>query len=146
MQSLWKDVTFGLRMLAKSPGFTAIAVITLALGIGANTAIFSLMNQVLLQRLPIKNPDELVLLRAPGPATGHISSDGDSAESFSYPMYKGLRDSNSVFTGILARYGFSASVSSNGQTDRASGEVVSGNYFEVLGVRAAFPEPNPTSS
>ena len=138
MQNLWKDIRFGLRMLAKSPGFTAIAVITLALGIGANTAIFSLMNQVLLRELPIQNPQELVILRAPGPVTGHVSSDGDSTESFSYPMYKGLRDRNSVFSGILARYGFSASVASHGQTDRASGEVVSGNYFDVLGVRPAI--------
>jgi predicted permease len=107
------------------------------LGIGANTAIFSLMNQVLLQRLPVKNPDELVILRAPGPVTGHVSSDGDDTESFSYPMYKGLRDNNSVFSGVLARYRFSASVASRGQTDRASGELVSGNYFEVLGVRPA---------
>src|SRR5271155_2804585 len=137
MQNLWKDIQFGLRMLAKSPGFTAIAIITLALGIGANTAIFSLMNQIMLQRLPVKSPDELVVLRAPGLATGHISSDGDKAESFSYPMYKGLRDNNAVFSGILARYGFSASVASRGQTDRASGELVSGNYFEVLGVQPA---------
>jgi predicted permease len=138
MQNLWKDITFGMRMLAKSPGFTAIAVITLALGIGANTAIFSLMDQILLQRLPVKNPNELVILRAPGPVTGHVSSDGDNAESFSYPMYKGLRDNNSVFSGILARYNFSASVASRGQTDRASGELVSGNYFEVLGVQPAI--------
>jgi putative ABC transport system permease protein len=137
MQNLWKDITFGLRMLGKSPGFTAIAVITLALGIGANTAIFSLMNQILLRQLPVKNPDELVILRSPGPMTGHISSDGDDAESFSYLMYKGLRDNNSVFSGILARYSFSASVASRGQTDRASGELVSGNYFEVLGVHPA---------
>jgi predicted permease len=137
MQSLWKDLRFGLRMLAKSPGFTAIAVTTLALGIGANTAIFSLMNQVLLRRLPVKNPDELVILQAPGPVTGHVSSDGDGTESFSYPMYKGLRDNNSVFSGVLARYNFSASVASHGQTDRASGELVSGNYFEVLGVEPA---------
>ncbi len=138
MHNLWKDITFGLRMLAKSPGFTAIAVITLALGVGANTAIFSLMNQVLLRQLPIKNPDALEIVRAPGPMTGHVSTDGDSSESFSYPMYKGLRDTNSVFSGILARYGFSASVASRGQTDRAVGEVVSGNYFEVLGVQPAI--------
>ncbi len=138
MQNLWKDITFGLRMLAKSPGFTAIAVITLALGIGANTAIFSLMNQILLRQLPVKNPNELVILRAPGPETGHVSTDGDATESFSYPMYKGLRDTNSVFSGMLARYGFSASVASRGQTDRASGEVVTGNYFDVLGVQPAI--------
>jgi predicted permease len=138
MQSFWKDITFGLRMLAKSPGFTAIAVITLALGIGGNTAIFSLMNQVLLRELPIKNPDQLEILRAPGPKSGHISTDGDSTESFSYPMYKGLRDTNAVFSGILARYGFAASVASRGQTDRATGEVVTGNYFEVLGVQPAI--------
>ena len=125
-------------MLAKSPGFTAIAVITLALGIGANTAIFSLMNQVLLRELPIKSPDQLEILRAPGPKSGHISTDGDSTESFSYPMYKGLRDTNAVFSGILARYGFAASVASRGQTDRATGEVVTGNYFEVLGVQPAI--------
>lgn len=138
MQNLWTDIRFGLRMLVKSPSFTAIAVLTLALGIGANTAIFSLMNQVLLRDLPIQNPNELEILRAPGPVTGHVSTDGDETESFSYPMYKGLRDTNSVFSGILARYGFSASVSNHGQTDRAVGEVVSGNYFDVLGVRPAI--------
>ena len=137
MHSFWQDIRFGLRMLAKNPAFTAIAVITLALGIGANTAIFSLMDQILLQRLPVKNPDELVILRAPGPVTGRVSSDGDSAESFSYRMYKGLRDTNQVFSGILARNTFSASVASHGQTDRASGELVSGNYFDVLGVQPA---------
>lgn len=138
MRDLWKDIRFGFRMLAKSPAFTAIAVVTLALGIGANTAIFSLMDQILLQRLPVKNPNELVILRAPGPQTGHVSSDGDSAESFSYPMYKGLRDTNSVFSGILGRFGFAASVAAHGQTDRASGELVTGNYFQALGVEPAI--------
>ncbi len=85
----------------------------------------------------MKNPDELVILRAPGPVTGRVSSDGDSTESFSYPMYKGLRDTNRVFSGILARFTFSASVASHGQTDRATGELVSGNYFDVLGVQPA---------
>jgi putative ABC transport system permease protein len=121
MQNLWQDIRFGLRMLAKSPGFTAIAVITLALGIGANTAIFSLMNQILLRRLPVKNPDELVILRAPGPVTGRVSSDGDSTESFSYPMYKGLRDTNKVFSGILARSTFAASVASRRAGSAAGG-------------------------
>ena len=138
MHALWQDVRYGLRMLAKNPGFTAIAVLTLALGIGANTAIFSLLNQILLRQLPVKNPGELVLLRSPGPRTGHVWSDGDDSESFSYPIYKGLRDNNSVFSGVLGRFAFSASIASHGHTERGSGELVSGNYFEVLGVRPAL--------
>ncbi len=138
MHALWQDVRYGLRMLAKHPGFTAIAVLTLALGIGANTAIFSLLNQILLRQLPVKDPKELVLLRAPGVRTGHIWSDGDDSESFSYPLYKGLRDNNPVFAGIFGRYAFSASIASRGKTERGSGELVTGNYFEVLGVRPAL--------
>lgn len=138
MRAIWQDIRFGGRMLAKHPGFTLIAVLTLALGIGANTAIFSLVSQILLRQLPVKNPGELLILRAPGPQTGHVWSDGDEAQSFSYPMYKGLRDANTVFTGMLARFAFPASVAKGGQTERASGELVSGNYFEVLGVEPAL--------
>src|SRR5882672_2928259 len=138
MHALWKDVRYGLRMLAKHPGFTAIAVLTLALGIGANIAIFSLLNQILLRQLPVEDPKELVLLRAPGVRTGHIWSDGDDSESFSYPLYKGLRDNNPVFAGIFGRYAFSASIASHGKTERGSGELVTGNYFEVLGVHPAL--------
>src|SRR6267143_1129181 len=138
MQALWQDTRYGLRMLAKNPGFTAIAVLTLALGIGANTAIFSLLNQILLRQLPVKDPGELVLLRAPGLKTGHIWSDGDDSESFSYPIYKGLRDNNRVFSGVFGRFEFSASIASHGKTERGSGELVTGNYFGVLGVRPAL--------
>jgi putative ABC transport system permease protein len=138
MQALWQDVRYGLRMLAKNPGFTAIAVLTLGLGIGANTAIFSLMNQVLLRRLPVQNPGELVILHDPGPLTGRLSSDGDNTESFSYPMYKGLRDAGASVCGMLARSSFPASIASRGQTERGNGELVSGNYFEVLGVSPAI--------
>jgi putative ABC transport system permease protein len=137
MNSLWQDIRYGLRMLAKNPGFTAIAVITLALGIGANTAIFSLMNQVLLRRLPVRDPGELVVLHNPGPLTGRLSSDGDNTESFSYPMYKGLREGSAAVCNMLARSSFPASIASQGQTERGSGEFVSGNYFEVLGVSPA---------
>src|SRR5215475_12502108 len=119
-------------MLAKNPGFSAIAVLTLALGIGANTAIFSLVHQILLQQLPVQNPDELVVLRSPGPTTGWVSDDGDYSESFGYVTYKRLRETNDVFSGMLARYTFSASISNHGQTARGDGELVSGNYFEVL--------------
>jgi len=135
MFNLWQDVRFGVRMLGKNPGFTAIAVLTLALGIGANTAIFSLLNQVMLRHLPVKNPGELVVLRVPGDREGHIWSDGDDAQSLSYPQFKGLRDNNSVFAGMLARFTFSASIASHGQTERGDGEMVSGDYFETLGVQ-----------
>jgi putative ABC transport system permease protein len=138
MQTLLQDVRYGLRMLAKNPGFTLIAVLTLALGIGANTAIFSLLNQVLLRRLPVRNPEELVVLKSPGPKHGHVWSDGDDSEIFSYPLYKGLAKNTTVFNGVLARFEFSASIASHGQTDRGSGELVTGNYFEVLDVRPAL--------
>src|SRR5438045_7763590 len=138
MPELYQDVRYGLRMLAKNPGFTAIAILAVALGIGANTAIVSLLNQVLLRRLPVENPQELVVLKSPGPKHGHVWSDGDDSEIFSYPLYKGLAKNTTVFDGVLARYEFSASIASHGQTDRGSGELVTGNYFEVLGVRPAL--------
>jgi putative ABC transport system permease protein len=139
MQSLLQDLRYGARMLLKNPGFTVIAVLTLALGIGANTAIFSLTDQILLRRLPVERPEELVVLRSPGPKGGHVWSDGDDAASFSYPMYKDLRDRGAnVFSGLLARFAIPLSVAGAGQTERADGELVSGNYFEILGVRPAL--------
>lgn len=137
MRTFWQDIRYGLRVLGKNPGFTIIAVLTLALGIGANTAIYSLLRQVLLRKLPVRNPQELVILKSPGPKTGHIWSDGDDSEIFSYPLYKGLAKNTSVFSGVIGRYQFPASFADHGQTDRASGELVSGNYFETLGVRPA---------
>jgi predicted permease len=135
LETLWQDLRYGTRLLRKSVLFTLVAVITLALGIGANTAIFSLTYQVLLQRLPVPHPEELVVLRSPGPKEGGTSSDGDGASSFSYPMYKALRESSDkVFSGLLARFAISLSVSGLGTTERASGELVTGNYFDVLGV------------
>jgi predicted permease len=138
LRVLWQDVRYGLRVLAKSPGFTAIAILTLALGIGANTAIFSLLNQILLRKLPVRNPEQLVLLKSPGPKRGHVWSDGDDSEIFSYRLYQGLAKNTSVFDGVIARYQFPASFSDHGQTDRASGELVTGNYFEILGVHPAL--------
>jgi putative ABC transport system permease protein len=138
MYTFWQDIRFGLRVLRKNLGFTIIAVITLALGIGANTAIFSVMNQILLRRLPVRNPGELVVLHAPGPATGRIASDGDPTESFSYPMYKGLRDGAANVIGLIARSSSDASLASQGQTERGRLELVTGNYFNVLGVAPAI--------
>ncbi|MBV9887695.1 MAG: ABC transporter permease [Acidobacteria bacterium] len=138
MYTLWQDIRFGLRVLRKNLGFTIIAVVTLALGIGANTAIFSLMDQVLLRRLPVRNPSELVVVHNPGPKTGRVSSDGDDSESFSYPMYKGLRDGAANVIGLLARSSSDASLASQGQTERGRLELVTGNYFDVLGVTPAI--------
>jgi predicted permease len=138
MGALLQDARYAFRMLAKSPGFTLVAILTLALGIGANAAIFSVTDQVLLRLLPVQKPEELVVLRSPGPNQGRTWSDGDSATSFSYPMYKDLRDHNPVFSGLMARFAVQASVSGRGQTELANGELVTGNYFEVLGVRPAL--------
>src|SRR5262245_36309870 len=140
MQTIWQDLRYGARMLLKNPGFTVVAVLTLALGIGANTAIFSLTDQILLRRLPVERPEELVILRSPGPKNGRVWSDSDDgAASFSYPMYKDLRDRGAnVFSGLLARFAIPLSVAGIGQTERADGELASGNYFEVLGVRPAL--------
>jgi predicted permease len=138
MQILLQDLRYGARMLLKNPGFTLIAVLTLALGIGANTAIFSLTDQILFRLLPVERPAELVVLRSPGPKGGRVWSDGDDTASFSYPMYKALRDRSDGFSGLLARFAIPLSVAGAGRTERADGELVSGNYFEVLGVRPAL--------
>ena len=138
IETLWQDIKFGARTLIKNPMFTAVALATLALGIGANTTIFSLTDQVLLRNLPVDHPEELVILRSPGDKSGRTSSDGDGAASFSYPMYKDLRDRSDVLAGVLARYSVSLSVAGQGQTERVSGELVSGNYFQLLGVAPAY--------
>ena len=143
MNTIWQEIRYGLRTLRNSPGFTAIAVFTLALGIGANVGIFSVMQQVLLQRLPVAHPEQLALVYSPGPKSGHVSSDEvDGSESFSYPMYKDLRDQLTtpagVLSGLIAKADFPVSLTSRGQTERAHSELVSGNYFEVLGVQPAL--------
>lgn len=139
METLWQDIRYGFRMLLKDAGFTLVAVLTLGLGIGANSGIFSVMSQVLLERLPVPRPSELVLLYAPGPRRGHVSSDeGDGSESFSYPMYRDLRDRMDVFAGLAAKADFPVSVTYQGNTERAASDIVSGNYFETLGVRSAL--------
>ena len=130
INEITNDIRYALRMLNKNPAFAGVVVLTLALGIGANAAIFSLLDKVLLQSLPVTNPDQLAVLSAYDPKDG---PDRDSA--FSYAMYKDLRDRNSVFTGVIARGGTQMNVSYGDQTERVRGELVSGNFFEVLGVR-----------
>lgn len=126
-EQTWQDVRFGLRMLRKSPGFTATAILTLALGIGANTAIFSMMDTVILQSLPVRNPGELVTIASVTPKTGQ-------RDSFSYPMYQNIRDKNDAFDGVFAVGGAQMNVSYAGESEHVRGRLVSGNYFDVLGV------------
>jgi predicted permease len=133
MDALWDDLKRSLRTLARNPGFTVVVVATLGLGIGANTAIFSLLDQVLLRSLPVEKPEELVLLDGPGVNMGARFGE----QMFSYPMYRDFRDENQVFSGVIARYGIPLSLVHEGQSERAAGELVSGNFFEVLGVKAA---------
>jgi predicted permease len=133
MHALWRDLRHAVRGLSKAPGFLVVVVLTLGLGIGANTAIFSLMDQVLLRPLPVDDPGSLVLLDGPGAFQGRTMN----AMTFSYPMYTDFRDRNEVFSGVLARFPLSMTVVWRGASERANGELVSGNFFDVLGVRAA---------
>jgi len=137
MNGLFQDLRFAFRQLRKSPGFAAVAIITLALGIGANTAIFSLLDQALLRSLPVKDADRLVLLKYDGSNSGHLDSRTDGKFYFSYPMYRDLRDRNSVFSGLIATDWAEVGVQWHNQPDLVPAELVSGNYFDVLGVQPA---------
>ncbi len=134
MTNLTQDIRFALRTFRKSPVFVLVAVLSLALGIGANTAIFTLVDQVLLRLLPVKDPEQLVLLRARG---NHYGSN-NGRYKLSYPMYEDFRDHNEVFSGMFCRWDTAFSVSSEGKTERVYGEAVSGTFFPVLGVGAAL--------
>jgi predicted permease len=134
----FEDLRYALRGLRKSPMFTVVALLSLGLGIGANTAIFSLMDQALLRSLPVKHPEQLVLFSANGPRRGMVNTSYGDVYTFSYPMYRDFRDGNQVFAGVLARFPISFSMSWHDQTERVYGDLVSGNYFEVLGVHAAI--------
>ncbi len=139
MDLFWQDVRLSFRRLRKAPLFTAVAVVSIALGIGANTAVFSLLDQVLLRSLPIRDPERLVLFQSEGPRSGWMNSNYTDTVVYTYPMYRDFRDgSSNVLDGVLARTQVSLSLAWHGQTDRVSGEMVSGNYFDVLGVQAAI--------
>ncbi|HKO14351.1 MAG TPA: ABC transporter permease [Acidobacteriaceae bacterium] len=132
------DLRYALRQLRKSPGFAVTAVVTLALGIGATTAIFTLFDQVLLRILPVEKPQELVRMEWHGSFSGSMSAfGGEMGDYYSYPMYKDLRDRNQVFSGMLATMRTSVGVSWHDAAEVEEAEVVSGNYFQVLGLRPA---------
>jgi MacB-like periplasmic core domain len=129
MYSLWQDVRYGLRGLAKNPGFTTLAVLTLALGIGANTAIFSILDPLLLRKLPVRDPEQLVWVSSTG-------TFGRPAEGSELATYYAYRDKATAFASVLA---FSTmapyEVTFDGRKISANGELVSANYFKALGVR-----------
>jgi putative ABC transport system permease protein len=138
MRTILREIRMGLRQMRKAPGFAIVAILTLALGIGANTAVFTLLDQALLRRLPVSHSEQLVRLRFTGTSPGHIDSyGGDDKDYFSYPMYRDLRDKNGVFDGILASDQCQAGVQWNNSPELVNCEIVSGNYFEVLGVQPA---------
>ncbi len=127
-----------LRGLARSPLFVAVATLSLALGIGANTAMFSLLDQLLLRALPVRNPQDLVLLYHPGPLQGSISADEDGGPSFSYPMFRDLQKQQTPFTGIAGARGRFVAVAYKNSAAHGDARLVSGNYFQLLGVRPAL--------
>jgi predicted permease len=131
MQTLWLDLRYGARMLLKNPGFTLIAVVTLALGVGANSVIFSLVNALLLRPLPVEKPERIAAV---------YTSDFSSTQygGSSYPDYVDFRDRNQVFSGTVAYMPTAFSLNVDGTNERSFGEVVSGNYFSTLGVRPAL--------
>jgi predicted permease len=130
-EDMFQDLRFGVRMLMKSPGFALVAVFSLALGIGANSSVFSLLDATLLKPLPVKQPEQLVIVDVQTP-----SQPGRGFSLYSYPVFREMREKNTVFSDIFARSGLQMSLSSGGQTERVLGEVLSGNFFSALGVNA----------
>jgi putative ABC transport system permease protein len=141
MSSLLQDIRYALRQLRKSPAFTLTVIVTLALGIGANAAVFTLFDQVLLRMLPVQKPEQLVRFEWNGGFSGSLSSFGGDSENhhnyFSYPMYKDLRDQNQVFEGMIASDKTQVGLSWHNQAENADAEVVTGNYFQLLGIKPA---------
>jgi predicted permease len=134
IEDLVQDLRYGLRTLRKSHGFTAVAVLSLALGIGANTAIFSVVDPLMIRSLPVKDPEQLVVLRT-------VDQRGNFRERFSYPMFEQLRARTQVFSGLFAESWFARDVEMNSpepgdQREKVKLKLVSGEYFQVIGVNA----------
>ena len=134
MSSSAADLRLAIRGLRRNPLFTTVAILSLALGIGANTAIFTLIDQILLRKLPVRAPEELVMLYQQGP---HMGSNMGT-RMHSYPLYQDLQQRAEPLSEVLCRRLVPASVSIDGQTERLQAEMVSGNYFSMLGVQPAL--------
>ncbi len=138
MKDLAQEIRFAFRTFGKSPGFTFVVVFTLALGIGANTAIFGLIDQLLVRPLPVRDPERLVVLDAPGPYSGSTQNNSDVLTPISHPMFEGLRDRSQVFEGVFVHYSTLVHVSDGETPERVSANLVSGTFFETLGVGPAL--------
>ena len=139
MSTLVQDLRYALRQLRKSPGFTMTVVLTLALGIGANAAVFTIFDQVLLRMLPVQQAKDLVRFEWSGGFSGSASSFGGGIVNyFSYPIYKDLRDHNQVFSGMLAADRTGVGISWHNQAENKDVEIVTGNYFQLLGLKPAL--------
>src|SRR5215469_790263 len=134
MPRILADLRFAVRNLRRSPLFTFVAVSSLALGIGANTAVFTLLDQLILRLLPVKDPQQLVMIWSTGPHMGN--NNGDRASS--YPMYQDYQQRAQAFSYVFCRYQTPLSVTFGGNTERVASELVSGNYFQALGVQPAL--------
>lgn len=134
MGSFASDFRFALRTFRRSPLFTAVAVLSLALGIGANTAMFTLIDQLMLRLLPVRDPEQLVMLWTTGPHLGN----NRGSRAASYPMYQDFQAKAPAFSHVFCRYLNPVSISFDGRTERVNAELVSGNYFDALGVRPAL--------
>src|SRR3974390_1444506 len=130
LDTLLRDLKYTFRTLGRTPGFTAIAVLTLGLGIGANTAIFTLLDQILLRLLPVKEPQQLVLLTM----KGHHYGSNWGGNALSPPMFRDFREHNQVFSDMFCRFPLAASMTVGERSERVSVELVSGTYFSTLGV------------
>ena len=137
LDRLVQDVRYSIRTLAKNPTFSLIAVGTLALGIGANTAMFSLLDQVVLRLLPVSHPEQLVIVRE----TGNHYGNSYGANTISWPMFEDLRDHNQVFSGMFCRFPATVTIGYGDRAAQIPAELVSGSYFPVLGVGAALGRP-----
>lgn len=138
MGGLLGDVRLALRRVAGSPGLTLLIVATFALGIGANTAVFSLFDQVLLRSMPVKDPASLVIIHTPGPNQGMFESNKEFPFPISYPMFQDFRDKTDVFEGVLAYLPTTVFFGVDNNTERVHADLVSGTYFDVLGLRPAL--------
>ena len=125
-----QDFRYAFRNLRRSPLFTIVALLSLALGIGANTAVFTIADQVLLRMLPVKHASELLYFTSPGPNSGFVMG----ANRFSYPMFRDFRDNTAVFDSVAARFSTPLSLTYGGRSERIEAELVSGTWFDALGL------------